>query len=1244
MNRKLLLCLAFCMMGALLPLRARTLTVYDGEASVNNVPIYGLYVDSYFKCEYVIPADDLAEMNGATINSLTWYLKSVATGEWNTCTFTVFVKEVDASTISAYSGMDGATVVYEGAISGKQETITIEFNNPYPYEGGNLLVGVYCTPTGSAYSGAYFYGVSATGASISGYSSSSMDGVTTNQRNFGPKTTLDYTAGGGPVYYKPTGLTVSDIKANEATLSWTAGSTETSWNVAYKKQADEEWITPEQSPVSTTSFKFEDLQNATPYDVRVQADYGDGNLSSWAVTSFTTPVCDEEDQGAITYSLIDEYGDGWSGNAIKVVHHDTGLVVATLTVPSGSSAEGTLNLCYGEAYDYVWVSGTYGGECTFTLTDPDGEVIVTHQGAKSGGTAPAPGVLTTYTIKRTTCPRPTALTASDIAYNAATLTWTPGNEEQDAWQLIYGTGDDFSPEMEGLDIIDVTGEPTYSMENLTENTTYHAYVRGSCAADDQSKWSDVCTFTTPLQFPIPTDLALADVRARSADVTWHGDADTYNLRYRPTNEGAVYFEEDFNEGIPTTWTKLDVDGDGKNWGAIYSDNNYDNILAYSLSYDNTTGAALTPDNWLITPKVTLDGTLTYKAGDVNQYHENYGVYVSVTGTNPEDFVALVESTTTTTPADLNDMPEYSIDLSAYEGQQGYIAFRHYNSSGNYYLFIDDVKIAAANGEEAEWTVVEGADEYPYTITGLTPETKYEVQVQGVYDDGVSQWTDSKTFTTKAADAMPNHLAVDDVTARTATAEWNGVQESYNLRYRTAMVRNGFFEGFENGIPDGWTLIDSDSDGFQWYKFNPEANDISTYDNNGNRTVLGTSCATSASYSGGVLHPDDWLITPLVDLQGTLSMWLRAQDPKYPEEHFAVYLSMTGNTVEDFLNADNEPIIELVPETVAQGQYVEYTADLSQYQGQQGYIAIRHFNSSDQFRLNLDNFYISAPTDIPAGEWVTIEDVSSPYTITGLDPKTEYEVQVQGVDIDGTTDWTLQEWFTTLETTEVTLAEFVYDGIDDEEYDVTDDLIMVAQTPDGSFTYVTDGEGSWARVADVPEGMFSTTSALAGVAGMASDMFNAPTINLTVEPDAVECETLDLENVNEDDVVICKVMTTTGYFTNGMLAATLESEYGITADVLCGPLEDGKQYDCVVAFEVDMTNIPLGGPRRVEAFDPYIKLVVLSADEVTVTGVKDLNVDKADVRYFDIHGRYIGRSLDNAPAGIYIGTDGSKVVK
>ena len=104
----LLLSLLLSVVGA----RAQSeLTVYDGTATNGYVPIYGWYADAYLKSEFVIPADELSEMTNGTISSMTFYLSQPASDSWSTANFQVFLKEVDYTSISAFSGLDRKSVV-----------------------------------------------------------------------------------------------------------------------------------------------------------------------------------------------------------------------------------------------------------------------------------------------------------------------------------------------------------------------------------------------------------------------------------------------------------------------------------------------------------------------------------------------------------------------------------------------------------------------------------------------------------------------------------------------------------------------------------------------------------------------------------------------------------------------------------------------------------------------------------------------------------------------------------------------------------------------------------------------------------------------------------------------------------------------------------------------------------------------------------------------------------------------------
>ena len=252
------------------------------------------------------------------------------------------------------------------------------------------------------------------------------------------------------------------------------------------------------------------------------------------------------------------------------------------------------------------------------------------------------------------------------------------------------------------------------------------------------------------------------------------------------------------------------------------------------------------------------------------------------------------------------------------------------------------------------------------------------------------------------ETLVSDVKATDITPNAATLSWEGSEGcSYKVRYRKAGV--SYFTDFEQGLPEGWTTIDADGDGYDWYDYDDE--DKPLYHS-------AKTCLASASYNDKALTPDNWLVTKQLDLGGTLRVWIGASDNYDCQEHFAIYLSTTGEFVDDSGNP-KEGLITLLPETETTYGYKEYTADLSSYSGK-GYIAIRHFNTSDQFILVLDDFGIYAGT--------VVETTASPFTITRLKPDTEYEVEVQAVYDDKTSDWSSVATFTTANAESIGLAD------------------------------------------------------------------------------------------------------------------------------------------------------------------------------------------------------------------------------
>ena len=270
-----------------------------------------------------------------------------------------------------------------------------------------------------------------------------------------------------------------------------------------------------------------------------------------------------------------------------------------------------------------------------------------------------------------------------------------------------------------------------------------------------------------------------------------------------------------------------------------------------------------------------------------------------------------------------------------------------------------------------------ANETPFTLTPLSPETAYTVKVRAVEGSKHGPWSSHLSFQTLEASPTPFDITCAP-TQTTATLEWNGYSDNYLVRYRmkahTKVGTTTFFENFQNDTSTSWKSIDNASDGASWSRYM----DVGLWDGFG----LASECPDDDS--------DNWLITPQLDLGGCMRVWLKAQEE---EEPFAIYLSTSGAEIEDFT-------IELVGETVATDKWTPYTADLTSYAGQKGYIAVRHFNSTNHQGLFLDEFGLyNEAQDVPAGEWKMLPTSSFCAVLKNLQPDTPYEFSVQGF-IDG----------------------------------------------------------------------------------------------------------------------------------------------------------------------------------------------------------------------------------------------------
>ena len=194
---------------------------------------------------------------------------------------------------------------------------------------------------------------------------------------------------------------------------------------------------------------------------------------------------------------------------------------------------------------------------------------------------------------------------------------------------------------------------------------------------------------------------------------------------------------------------------------------------------------------------------------------------------------------------------------------------------------------------------------------------------------------------------------------TPTGEWQGNDIVLNWELpEEPQDDDSFFESFENGIPQDWEIIDADGDNHWWYLasvFMP-APQYTFFPHSGEDMISSESFSNMIGV--GALHPDNYIVTHKVNIteSSTFSFWACAQDANYPFEHFGVAISTSSQTSP----ADFTMLHEwtLSAKDSRNGTWYQYITDLSAFAGQEVYIAIRHFNCTDQFYLNVDDVEFS----------------------------------------------------------------------------------------------------------------------------------------------------------------------------------------------------------------------------------------------------------------------------------------------
>jgi len=450
---------------------------------------------------------------------------------------------------------------------------------------------------------------------------------------------------------------------------------------------------------------------------------------------------------------------------------------------------------------------------------------------------------------------------------------------------------------------------------------------------------------------------------------------------------SVPYSQDFENDHIACWGTISnntANASGTNGFGLFNLQE-NNVFRFS-SY--TTAENSDYNQYLITPEIALteDAILSFKyAKSSDNSDETFRVMASNTDNNIASFTAISDTITASST-------DFTTFITTIPANTKYVAI-NYLSNYKYFLYIDDLSLSAVptNSEIALTSVtpangssIPGGEDI--TISGVVTNngialTSYKIAY--TVDDGEAvEYTVSDINVALGGTHNFTHttpisgLAIGDHTIVVTVSEPNGVADgdasdnsmTINITVNAPLAYGCYFE--TDPAEEGWSFVDSDNDGNNWTWENSASTPHMT-------TYEGIGCIYSASYASGALTPDNWAISPAIEIENgpiSVSLYAKGQDPSYPAEHFQIYAGTS---------ADVTAMTAVSEEFVATGEYTQYTANLPEsYVGQTIYVAIRHFNVSDEFVLVVDNFEVLAYghvviTDVEENIAETIEVYPNP---------------------------------------------------------------------------------------------------------------------------------------------------------------------------------------------------------------------------------------------------------------------------
>ena len=307
------------------------------------------------------------------------------------------------------------------------------------------------------------------------------------------------------------------------------------------------------------------------------------------------------------------------------------------------------------------------------------------------------------------------------------------------------------------------------------------------------------------------------------------------------------------------------------------------------------------------------------------------------------------------------------------------------------------KNAAAGEQTGNLTITygDGATKVvPMTATAYTPATPDVFELAQEITFTENAYTDTPVFANLKDDYnlpaeeganAPDAVYAFELTKESIVAvEVTGTNANYAIYKAEDLAGNGpkadnnyvgeivasdapvsFFYDFseENVIENNFTLLDKDGDGYNWRI--TEGYEMGLIDD---KTLK------SDSYKSVTLYPDNYIVTKeKYEITANSVLSFKYYTSQYPDK-FGIEVSTDGV---NFISVWSE-------KSALATNYAEKVISLAEYAGQTVYIAIRHYesNGNEGYYVTIDDFKLESglPNSFPAGNYYLVAAADSTFTV------------------------------------------------------------------------------------------------------------------------------------------------------------------------------------------------------------------------------------------------------------------------